>query len=340
MSLVTNAFTSYSGDSGSKRNRETFSDLISMITPEETPFYSLIRKESVDGTHPEWSTDTLATPVTTNKNFEGDTYAFTAITPTVRVGNYCQISMKQFAITETQEVVSKAGPKSEVGRERAKKGIDLRCDIEAAMLSNNASIAGAQVTARQSGGLRAWIATNDSIAGGGSSGGFNSSTGVVDAATNGSNQRTFTKTLLDDNIELVYKAGGNPTVLMLSPYLKRVFSTFMSDSNVAAFRTPLTGKSQGTIVGAADCYLSDFGLIDVVPNRQMARVGATLNRNAFLLTPDKLAKGFLRDIQEDKEVAKTGDALPRVIKAEWTLIVKNEAAHGCIADLFGTTSST
>jgi len=339
MTLVTNAFTSYAADSGSKRNRETFSDLISMITPEETPLYSLIRKESVEGTHPEWSTDTLATPVITNKVVEGDTYAFAAITPTTRIGNYCQISTKQFAITETQEVVSKAGPKSEVGRERAKKGIELRCDIEAAMLSNNPSIAGAQVTARQSAGLRAWLTTNDDMGATGTSGGFNAGTGVVDASGLGT-QRAFTKTLLDNVIETTYKAGGNPTILMLSPYLKRIFSTFMSDSNVAAFRMPVSGKSQGTIVGAADAYLSDFGLIDVVPNRQMARVGAALARNAFLITPDKLAKGFLRDIQEDRDVAKTGDALPRVLKAEWSLIVKNEAAHGVIADLFGMTAST
>jgi hypothetical protein len=338
MALVTNAFTSYSGDSGSTRNRETFSDLISMITPDETPFYSLIRKEKAEGTHPEWSIDTLSTPVTTNAQFEGNTYAFSAITPTTRVGNYCQISTKEFAITETQEVVSKAGPKSELGRERAKKGVELKTDIEAAMLSNNASVAGAQATARQSGGFRAWLASNDSLGATGSSGGFNSGTGVVDAATNGT-QRTFTKTLLDDNIETTYKAGGNPTILMLSPYAKRVFSTFMSDGNVAAFRTPLTGKSQGTIVGAADAYLSDFGLIDVVPNRQMVRVAA-LARNAYLITPDKVSKMFLRDIQEDKDVAKTGDALPKVIKCEWALCVKNEAAHGVIADLFGTTSST
>lgn len=33
MTLVVNAFTSFD----SKRNRETFSDLISMITPDETP---------------------------------------------------------------------------------------------------------------------------------------------------------------------------------------------------------------------------------------------------------------------------------------------------------------
>ncbi len=36
MTLLANAFTSYD----SKRNRETFSDLISMITPEETPYIS------------------------------------------------------------------------------------------------------------------------------------------------------------------------------------------------------------------------------------------------------------------------------------------------------------
>jgi hypothetical protein len=307
MTLVANAWTTFD----SARNRETFSDLISMITPEETPLFSLIRKEKAEGTHPEWSVDTLATPVTTNAQLEGDVYDFDAISATSRVGNYCQISDKRFAISETQEVVSKAGPKSELGRERAKKGVELKTDIEAAMLSKNASVAGATGTARQSGGLRAWIATNDSMGAGGSSGGFNSGTGVVDTATNGT-QRTFTKTLLDDTIELTYKAGGNPTVLMLSPYAKRVFSTFMSD----------------------------FGLIDVVPNRQMARVGADLARNAYLITPDKLAKGFLRDIQEDKEVAKTGDALPRVLKCEWALIVKNEAAHGVIADLFGMTAST
>ncbi len=123
------------------------------------------------------------------------------------------------------------------------------------MLSNNPSLAGATVTARQSGGLRAWLATNDDFSAGGASGGFNAGTGIVDAATNGTLQRTFTKTLLDNVIETTYKAGGNPTILMLSPYAKRVFSTFMSDSNVAAFRTPLTGKSQGTIVGAADRVL-------------------------------------------------------------------------------------
>jgi hypothetical protein len=335
MAQTVNTYDSYD----SNRNRETFSDAITMITPEETPFFSLIGKQSVEGTHPEWSTDTLATPTLDNAAVEGDQYSYSAITPTVRVGNYCQISKKEFIVSRTQELVSKAGPKSDLGRERAKKGLELKIDMEVSMLSNNASVAGAAATARKSAGFRAWLSTNDSLgAGAGASGGYNTATGVVDAATNGT-QRTFTKALLDDTIQNTYNAGGSPTVLMVSPYVKRVFSTFMSDANVAAFRAAQSGTKQGTIYGAADAYVSDFGVIDVVPNRQMSRL-STGARNAFLIDVDKVAKGFLDPIHEDKEVAKLGDAEPRVIICEWTLVVKNEAAHGVVADLFGLTSAT
>jgi hypothetical protein len=136
-----------------------------------------------------------------------------------------------------------------------------------------------------------------------------------------------------------YNEGGNPTVFMCSPYVKTVFSTFMSDANVAAFRTQLTGKKEGTIYGAADVYVSNFGSIDVVPNRQMARVGAALARNAFLITPNMVTKGVLRPIGEDK-VARTGDAEKRVLITEYALVVKNQAAHGVAADLFGMSASS
>jgi hypothetical protein len=45
------------------------------------------------------------------------------------------------------------------------------------------------------------------------------------------------------------------------------------------------------------------------------------------------------DIQLAKP-AKTGDAEKRVLVTEYTLLVNNEAAHGCAADLYGLTSST
>lgn len=336
MAVITNTFTTAS----SKRNRETFSDIISRITPEETPFFSMLDDESnlVDGTHPEWSTDTIRAPVLTNAQLEGDQYTFNAITATVRVGNYTQISREGYVVSRTQEEVSKAGPRSELGKERARAGLALRHDIEVSMLSNNASVAGAT---RKSAGMRAWLATNDMLGASGASGGFNAGTGVVDAATDGT-QRSFTKGLMDDAIEAVYGAGGSPSIIMMSPYAKRVFSSFMADAGVAGQRVQTSKTEQATIVGAADAYLSDFGLLSVVPNRQMIRHTATnLARNIFLIDPDKVAKGFLHPIAEDKEhLASNADATTKMLICEWTLIVKNEAAHGVIADVFGKTAST
>lgn len=78
----------------------------------------------------------------------------------------------------------------------------------------------------------------------------------------------------------------------------------------------------------------------MVPNRQWARVGASLARNAFLLEPGKLALGELRPIAEDPDVSPNADAKAGVLVTEVTLIVKNEAANGVIADLYGMTASS
>jgi len=144
------------------------------------------------------------------------------------------------------------------------------------MLSNNPSVGG---LTRKSAGLRAWTASNDVFSAGGASGGFNAGTGVVDAATNGTAQRAFTKALMDAALLATYTAGGNPTLCILSPYAKSVFSGFMSDASVAQLRVATSAKSAATIVGAADAYLSDWGLSDFVPDRQLARAGAAYARN-------------------------------------------------------------
>ena len=321
-------------------NREELSDKIYQITPEETPFLSLIGRKPAASTHPEWQIDTLGAIDTANNQPEGNDWSFNSVSPTSRVGNYTQISDKRIIISRTQDKTSKAGRKSELAREIAKKGIELRCDMEAIALSNQASTAGSGngATNRKFGGLRAWLATSDSLGAGGASGGFNTSTSVVDAATNGT-QRAFTKAILDATILSTYNAGGSPKTLMVSPYAKTVFSTFMADSNVAPQRYETPKSGQTTIVAAADMYLSDFGPVSVVPNRQMARAGATIARNAFLLDPRMVSLGVFDDIHIEKP-AKTGDAEKRVLVTEYTLLVSNEAAHGVAADIFGMTSST
>lgn len=334
MAQATNTFDTYD----SKRNREEFSNAIHMITPEETPFMSLIGREKVASTHPEWSTDALAAPQTDNAVVEGNEWVIQPIDPTTRVGNYTQIAEKSYNVSRTYEKTLKAGPKSELGRQRRKKGVELKKDMEASLLANVASVAGSSAVPRRLGGFASWLTSNDSRGSGGAEGGFNAGTGLTVAATNGT-QRAFTKTIMDSVIQQSYNSGGNGRVWMCSPYLKTVFSTFMSDTNVASFRAAQSGNKQGTIYGAADTYVSDFGVIDVVPNRVMAQVGASLARNAFLVDPEYASVGIFDDIQEHK-VAKTGDGDKRVLNVEYTLIVKTEAAHGVAADLYGMSSNS
>lgn len=334
MAQVANTFETYDAVG----NREELADTIYQISPEETPFLSLIGRKAVASTHPEWQIDTLATPVTSNNVPEGNDWSYDAVTATTRVGNYCQISEKTVIVSATQDETSKAGRNGELPYQVAKKGVELRTDVEVTLLSNQASSAGSGngATNRTLGGLRAWLATNDNMDGGGSSGGFNTSTNVVDAATNGS-QRAFTKTILDAIILSTYNAGGNPSVFMCSPYVKTVFSTLLDAADIVPSQKNVT-SGQATLVAAADAYLSDFGLISVVPNRQMARAGATVARNAFLIDPKMVKMGTFRDIRVNQP-AKTGDAEKRVLNVEYTLLVMNEAAHGVAADLYGLSAS-
>jgi len=315
-------------------NREELSDVVSRITPEDTPIYSMIPKGKCKSVHPEWETDELAAP---EENIvpEGNEYDFDSITPPERMGNYTQIMRKTWIISNTQEVVDEAGNVQKRKYQKLKKGIEIRKDVELALVTNNASVGGAT---RELGGLPTWVETNVSRDGGGANGGFNTSTGLTVAATNGS-QRAFTKAILDSVMQQGYVSGANFRHVFVSPYVKSVFVTFMSDTNVAPFRYSVDSGKGNTIVANADMYEGPHGKILVHPNRVMA-TSAGVARNAHFLDPDMVEFLWLRKIQEDKGVAKTGDADKGVIIGEGTLKVKNEKGLGIAADLYGLTAST
>jgi len=137
-------------------NREELSDVVSRITPEDTPIYSLIEKGKCVSVHPEWETDELAAPAE-NIIPEGDEYNFSAITPPTRMGDYTQILRKDWIISNTQEVVSEAGNVQKRKYQKLKKGIEVRKDVEFAMVANTGSLGGA---VRFLGSLPSWITTS------------------------------------------------------------------------------------------------------------------------------------------------------------------------------------
>jgi len=112
MALLTNTFTTYSAIG----LREDLSDIIYNISPTETPFMTAIAREKATAVYHEWQTDVLETPNGANAQIQGDDIsAFDAVVPTVRRGNYTQISRKTVIIAMTEEAVNKAGRKSEIG---------------------------------------------------------------------------------------------------------------------------------------------------------------------------------------------------------------------------------
>lgn len=298
--------------------REDLTDVIYNISPTETPFMSSIGKTKATAVYHEWQTDSLAAATTANAAIEGADASDATLSPTVRLGNYTQIIEKTIKVSGTLDAVNKAGRKSEKAYQLAKASSELKRDLETILLSNQGRSAGSSTTARKLGSLLSWIKTNSDVG----SGGADPATIGVSTRTDGT-QRTFTEALLKTVVAEVFTSGGSPKILMVGAAGKQKVSSF---AGIAAQRFQAPANTPTTIIGAADVYMSDFGTMSVVPNRFMR------TREALVLDPEYAALAYLRPFKT-VELAKAGDADKTQILAEVTLEVKNEAAHGIIADL-------
>jgi len=311
MAQPTNTFDTYDAVG----IREDLQDVIYSISPTDTPFMSSAAREAVKNTLHEWQTDALAAASTSNAVIEGDDATLDASVATVRVSNHTQIMDKTVVITGTQEAVDKAGRASELAYQIAKKSKELKRDIEATLLSNQAKVAGDSSTARKFGSISSWIAANDSFGAGGASPTGNGS----DARTDGT-QRALTEDQLKSVIKGTWNAGGSPSVIMVGPFNKQKISGFTGGS------TRFDASEDKTLYTSIDVYSSDFGDLEVVPNRFQR------DRDLFVLDMDYWSVGFLRDFTMH-ELSKTGDSEKRQLLTELTLVSRNEGASGGVFDL-------
>lgn len=328
MSILTNTFTTFDA----KGIREDLSDAIYNISPKDTPFMSNVKKGQATQTFFEWQTDVLATPDTSNAQLDGDDVnPFDATSPTVRVGNYTQISRKTLIISGTLEAVDKAGRKSELAYQLAKRAAELKRDQESILLTNQGASAGAVGAARKTGSLLAWLKTNSQSFG-------NYGPNLVDAnapvytniptsaRTDGGTLTALTEQMVKDGMQSAYTQGGKPEMLMVAPNNKVRASAF---NGVATKTFYQSAVEETAIIGAADVYVSDFGILSIVPNRFQR------TRDAFLVDPEFAAVIFLRPYMTEP-LAKTGDAEKRMLLVEWGLKVHNEKAQAGIFDLVTT----
>lgn len=312
MAIESGTLTTYQ----STGNREDLADMIWNTDPTDTPGISQVlgRTEATAVTH-EWQTDTYAAAAS-NAAIEGDQASFSTPATTSRLSNVCQIFTKTLVVSRTQDVVRKAGRRSESDYQLGKRIVELKRDMEFVVMGNQAVNTGGTGTARAMRSLEAWYATNDQRGTNGADG--TTTQAATDATTAGI--RAFNEVLLKAAIKAAWDAGGNPSVLVLGSWNKQTLSGFTGNA------TRMLDAPGKRLIASIDVYESDFGALRAMPNR------FSRSRTVHVLDPELVALAELDGFKLEP-LAKVGDSRRWLATTEVTLEVRNEKGLAVIADL-------
>ncbi len=297
-------------------NKLDISEIITNISPDETPLYSRLGSTKATATTHEWLEDSLRTPKQVgddwaehpNKYPEGYTYETRSVTPRVRLYNYTQIMHRGFHVTQTQEVVLKYGLRTETAYQMRKAMKELAFDCEYALLNQNNKLVGSMEEARQFGGLPYWI--------------------VANRFENDGTARDLTFDLINIALEQTWNAGGKPSILLVSPRNKRVISTFTA-GNIKY----MEGNETRKLTQMIHVIETDFGTLQCLVDRFMP------NDMIYGLSPEYMRKAILRPFKKG-DMPEISDNYMKYIKGEWTLEMRAEKAHFMIGDLNGIVPAT
>jgi hypothetical protein len=293
-------------------NREDLVDTVYLISPTETPILTALPRTKAEAVLHEWTTDALATAAA-NEKVEGDDATIDAASVKVRLNNRTAISNKVAGVTETQQAVSKVGMQDAMAEDVGKKMKEIKRDMEVMLCANTAKVAGNDTTARKSAGFPTWIVANRNGAGAAATG------DGTDTASDGT-QRAFAESMLLEVSQECFDSGGNPSLLVVGTFNKRVISGF------AGNQTRDSKASDKKIVNSIQVYEDDFNTLKVVADR------FSRSRDALLLDTEYAKVAYLRPF-DTWDLAKTGSSIRKQVETEWTLEVCNPAAHGIVADL-------
>ena len=306
--------------------KDDLSEAYSIITPEEVPFQNAIGVGgSADSTYVEWAVVDLQEPDAPNREVEGvETVPNDDPTLGLRMGNYTQISDKVVAVSHTSEAVDAYAENIQrLTRQMALKLREMKRDMEVMLLSNLPADAGGSGTPRVAAGFATWLRTNVILGAGGAAPTLSGTDrGYPDSGVDPGTAHDFLEEDLNDIIQQSWESGAEPTILMVNGNNKRILSqTFTGNS------TRYKDAIDRRLISAVDVYTSDFGEVTVVPNRFLPTIDDTYS--IYAIDPNFAEVVFLEG-PRNKPLAETGHAHRRMIWAEYTLKVHNEAAHGAI----------
>lgn len=284
-------------------NKLDMSDIITNISPEETPLWSRLGRTQTTATTHEWLEDSLGDP-RANKQVEGYTYTTENVEPRTRLNNYTQIMHRGIQVTQTQEVVQKYGLRRETAYQMRKTLKEIAFDCEYALINQDTKVYGAMDTPRQFGGLPYWIVTNNFTA----------------------SKLTFDE--LNNALEQTWKVGGKPSVLLVSPRSKRIISTFTAGNTKY-----MEGNETRKLTQMIHVIETDFGTLQCLVDRFMP------DDTVYGLSPEYMKKAILRPFKTG-DIPEISDMHRKYVKGEWTLEMRAEKANFRISGLDGAIPTT
>lgn len=290
----------------------------------------------VGNSYHEWTEDKLSQPGLDNAQVDGANLGGNNARPGTRMGNHCQISTKIVAVStraRNSDVIGQSDSLSYNVMQRLK---ELRRDVERMSISWNASQADdGDTIPGYSAGFGSFLTSNVDRGALGANGGFGATTPtIIDAPTDGTN-RALSETTVRDVSQSVYQNGGDPTVMMMQPAVKRLFSEYLytDEARVAVLDQDVgNAAEQATAKGAVDVYLSDFSILKLTPNRLQPGTPVNFGSCAYLIDPEQVEQVFLHGYRTEAQ-GKGGLSDVKQMLVDWSLRVGTELAHGCIADI-------
>jgi len=338
---------------------ESVEDVVSLISPYETPFYSMMRKVPANDVVHYWQADDLAAASRTNAKPYGYEPAaangadFDSSTPAM-LQNWTQLQTKTARVSGSMRGVRTYGRGDELDYQIMKRGRELRRDAEATFLADRNGGAGTS-TAPGAGfpfapGGTAPLMTSASYLirstchNYGATGNVTGTAGSAVApitVTNGTN-RALTETILLAAQKAAYDQGGQPNTILCSPYHSQVIANFAyvdpSSASASAARVREimdNGAGKQELVNVVDIYRSPYGTMAVLQDRFIYGTGGGAEDNegiVLLLEVDRWHVAQLREMQTEP-LAKTGDNTSALVLVEHTLVHEHTGSSACIRDL-------
>jgi hypothetical protein len=316
-------------------NREDLADKIYDLYPDDTYFLTNLQKTKATSTLHEWLGDTLVA-AGSNINIEGNEGAFSSIVSPTRYANYTQIFKKEFIVSDTQEKVAKAGRRTEGARQTVKQMRELKNDVEWAFVRNQTASAGTATTGRVLGSMENWIGAGRVASGstatshvlatagtGATTAAISSKVpGAVTDASTGSGG-AITSAALEYALEGAWAQGGTTDIIAVSGSVKQVVNGFTS---IATRNVEIGKRDQAIITGAADVYVSSFGVHRVLLHRHVR------TNVALCLDTSLWACSSLRDFFMER-LAKTGDGHKYALRFEGTLECRNYLGNSKVSSI-------